>query len=229
MVKIKLKFIFFFIISLINNMLPKFEMQPQYISYLQNNVNECTCCMNIRNSDTSPEVQEVLDAIHHVNIEYLSLLETYTWNSIRKMMEVLSNCNCCERHQKNKPSVYDLENGHIGTYPSSGRDICSDDCNCRCRNEARSFCRIINNYNFFYVDEDEDVDEYTDVDEDVDEDTDVDTAADNISSSVFHDDCNQNLPEESENKCVECGEDMGPNNPRQLCGKTYCKNIMVYE
>ncbi|ADO67450.1 hypothetical protein crov416 [Cafeteria roenbergensis virus] len=24
------------------------------------------------------------------------------------------------------------------------------------------------------------------------------------------------------NKCVECGADMGPSNPRQLCGKTYC-------
>lgn len=23
--------------------------------------------------------------------------------------------------------------------------------------------------------------------------------------------------------CVECGSDMGPHNPRQLCGKWYCK------
>jgi hypothetical protein len=22
--------------------------------------------------------------------------------------------------------------------------------------------------------------------------------------------------------CIECGVDMGPQNPRQLCGKTYC-------
>ena len=22
--------------------------------------------------------------------------------------------------------------------------------------------------------------------------------------------------------CIECGVDMGPHNPRQLCGKTYC-------
>lgn len=22
--------------------------------------------------------------------------------------------------------------------------------------------------------------------------------------------------------CLNCGIDMGPNNPRQLCGKTYC-------
>ncbi len=25
-------------------------------------------------------------------------------------------------------------------------------------------------------------------------------------------------------KCIICGEDMGPNNPRQLCGKIYCRN-----
>ena len=24
--------------------------------------------------------------------------------------------------------------------------------------------------------------------------------------------------------CLECGEDMGKTNPRQLCGKTYCYN-----
>lgn len=28
--------------------------------------------------------------------------------------------------------------------------------------------------------------------------------------------------------CIECGIDMGPNNPRQLCGKTFCCNI-VYD
>ena len=26
------------------------------------------------------------------------------------------------------------------------------------------------------------------------------------------------------NRCLECGEDMGIDNPRQLCGKTYCRN-----
>jgi len=26
------------------------------------------------------------------------------------------------------------------------------------------------------------------------------------------------------NKCVDCGIDMGINNPRQLCRKTYCDN-----
>lgn len=28
--------------------------------------------------------------------------------------------------------------------------------------------------------------------------------------------------------CILCGMDMGKNNPRQLCGKTFCYNI-VYD
>ena len=36
----------------------------------------------------------------------------------------------------------------------------------------------------------------------------------------------QNMKEESEktikNLCIECGIDIGDNNQRQLCGKTYC-------
>jgi hypothetical protein len=28
------------------------------------------------------------------------------------------------------------------------------------------------------------------------------------------------------NRCIECGIDMGPNNPRQLCGKTYCREMV---
>ena len=31
--------------------------------------------------------------------------------------------------------------------------------------------------------------------------------------------------EENVNRCVICGIDMGVNNPRQLCRKTYCENV----
>lgn len=30
--------------------------------------------------------------------------------------------------------------------------------------------------------------------------------------------------EDIRNLCIECGVDMGPLNPRQLCGKLYCLN-----
>jgi len=31
-------------------------------------------------------------------------------------------------------------------------------------------------------------------------------------------------PETNDNHCLVCGISMGPNNPRQLCGKTWCPN-----
>ena len=31
--------------------------------------------------------------------------------------------------------------------------------------------------------------------------------------------------EEAINRCLECGEDIGRTNPRQLCRKTYCENL----
>jgi hypothetical protein len=32
------------------------------------------------------------------------------------------------------------------------------------------------------------------------------------------------LFDDESNYCIECGVDMGPMNPRQLCGKWYCLN-----
>ena len=34
---------------------------------------------------------------------------------------------------------------------------------------------------------------------------------------------------EVQNLCILCGVDMGPQNPRQLCGKTKCYNIDYLE
>lgn len=40
-----------------------------------------------------------------------------------------------------------------------------------------------------------------------------------------YDDCDSSSDSEDEieNRCTECNVDMGPSNPRQLCGKTYCR------
>ena len=40
-----------------------------------------------------------------------------------------------------------------------------------------------------------------------------------------HDDTDSSASDsdEIENRCTECNVDMGPSNPRQLCGKTYCR------
>ena len=34
----------------------------------------------------------------------------------------------------------------------------------------------------------------------------------------------ENYKLEEKNRCLMCGDDMGRDNPRQLCGKTYCYN-----
>jgi len=33
--------------------------------------------------------------------------------------------------------------------------------------------------------------------------------------------------EEGKNRCIICNIDMGPCNPRQLCGKWYCENKII--
>lgn len=186
--------------------------------------------------DISPEVQEVLDAIQDVPIEYRSLIKAYNWKQIKEMMEVLFTCGCCERHQKNKPHISDLENGHTGDYPLTFKNLSEHDCQCVCRQKARDFCRNINdpayfdmpscgiglftdakcvmckkeaikNFNFEYCSLDcvnSDQSTWTDYGESSDE---------------------ESEREEEKNYCMECGEDMGPQNPRQLCGKTYCRTF----
>ena len=37
-------------------------------------------------------------------------------------------------------------------------------------------------------------------------------------------DANESDEDVESNRCLECGVDMGPQNPRQLCGKTYCRS-----
>ena len=191
-------------------------------------------------SNISPQVQDVLAAIKPVPIEYLSLIKIFNWREIKEMMEVLFTCACCERHQKNKPHISDLENGHKGHYPPSNRKICEDDCECVCRQEARHFCRIMNDPDYFdlnYWDRHEwrgpkcvmcqkkaikkfhyDYCSANCVDRDQSTWTDFGESSDEESER-----------EEDTNNCIECGEDMGPQNPRQLCGKTYCKNITERE
>jgi hypothetical protein len=41
-------------------------------------------CQETSHPDISPEVQEVLDSIEHVPIEYLSLIKEFNWKQIKK-------------------------------------------------------------------------------------------------------------------------------------------------
>ena len=52
-------------------------------------------------------------------------------------LHFLSNCNCCNRHQINKPIVFQP---WIDTPNTSHFDY-SENCYCRCRHAARMICR----------------------------------------------------------------------------------------
>ena len=46
------------------------------------------------------------------------------------------------------------------------------------------------------------------------------------SDNTNNDDYNYSYQDdEIKNLCLDCGMDMGPTNPRQLCGKTHCNNL----
>jgi len=57
--------------------------------------------------------------------------------------------------------------------------------------------------------------DYSTSDEEDDDNFDIDNLKNNNSSD-------EDSSEEIKNLCTECGINMGPNNPRQLCGKTRC-------
>ena len=142
--------------------------------------------------------------------------------------------------KKNKPHISDLENGHRGDYPPSNRKFSEDDCQCVCRQEARDFCRIINDPDYF--------DMHYRVDRWQDERRgpkcvmcskeaikkfnfdycSLDCVNRDQSTWTDFGESSDEESEEETNNCMECGADIGPQNPRQLCGKTYCRT-MIYD
>lgn len=58
-------------------------------------------------------------------------------NTLQKKLDYLALCNCCERHQKNKPKKLRL--WFDNKYPTTQYT----NCNCNCRHIARFICREI--------------------------------------------------------------------------------------
>lgn len=51
----------------------------------------------------------------------------------------LSNCTCCERHKKNRPTILSVL---YEPFPTLTQNILSpDECQCTCRQRARMICR----------------------------------------------------------------------------------------
>ena len=58
-------------------------------------------------------------------------------NTLQKKLDYLALCNCCERHQKNKPKRF--RSWIDKNYPTTQ----FTNCNCDCRHIARFICRQI--------------------------------------------------------------------------------------
>ena len=64
----------------------------------------------------------------------------------------LSLCDCCDEHQKYRPSFLEYNNGFMPEYPNPSvpwqldtlKRIGKDNCNCPCRFISRYICRIDN-------------------------------------------------------------------------------------
>lgn len=58
------------------------------------------------------------------------------------LLKEINNCNCCEKHSKNKPTIYDYENGLVPEYSSKNNS--NRLCLCECRHISRCICRAQN-------------------------------------------------------------------------------------
>lgn len=57
------------------------------------------------------------------------------------MFKAFENCNCCEEHNKRKPTIYHFYAGYVPPYSTSNRKKI---CPCPCRHICRMICREVN-------------------------------------------------------------------------------------
>lgn len=63
-------------------------------------------------------------------------------NEAERIITYFQNCECCERHKKRKPDLFDLISGFVPEY--STKLPKSHLCDCPCRYYCRVLCREIN-------------------------------------------------------------------------------------
>jgi len=63
-------------------------------------------------------------------------------HTLKELLKKIQECDCCERHMKNRPTLEDFENGNDGEYPKciTTRKI-KIKCDCSCRHSSRFICR----------------------------------------------------------------------------------------
>ena len=69
------------------------------------------------------------------------LQKVLSFEIANKHLEILSKCNCCERHQNNRPSNIEDNLDNLPKYDC----INFHKCDCDCRHNCRIICRAFNN------------------------------------------------------------------------------------
>ena len=89
---------------------------------------------HINNNDYEPMVDVILQNTSEIERE--------------QMILILNTCDCCDRHQKKKPSIEQYLCRFVPEYPQSSNNnnkyTCNCYCNCMCRSMCRDICRVQN-------------------------------------------------------------------------------------
>lgn len=72
------------------------------------------------------------------------ILQNTTEIEREQMILILNTCDCCDRHQKKKPSIEQYLCGFVPEYPQSPNNNHKYNCNCMCRSMCRDICRAQN-------------------------------------------------------------------------------------
>jgi len=63
-------------------------------------------------------------------------IEKYANKELRvKLVDILSGCKCCDRHQINRPNKFE------SWVDTKFNNTCDTDCECKCRHFSRFICR----------------------------------------------------------------------------------------
>ena len=77
---------------------------------------------------------EISQRVRELIIQDISKVDGITW---QEKLHTLSRCNCCVRHQNNKPFIF----GIYQDIPSNKLIPNYYHCHCKCRHVARFICR----------------------------------------------------------------------------------------
>ena len=83
-----------------------------------------------------------MSQIRNLNSIIQQTLDDVPGDSFQDKLNHLANCNCCQRHQVNKPTIF-----QVWYETPFHNDQSIHTCMCNCRHVARIICRQADGYN----------------------------------------------------------------------------------